>query len=723
MTANSSKEASIVQKWNGITNAIQTVAEGVVKYRYPDHLNFTRILSGKFGAVASIANVMSKYGDGTDTVSDWLAAGSDITKMVAGITGNPWLAGLATALGVASFLTSEGFIDKAKALIDATQKYGIADPDTGGWLLPPGNQLFDPAGDASGPSTSPAEDTSSPIILDLDRDGIETLSTDAGIFFDHDKNLFAENTGWVSADDGLLVLDRNGNGLIDNGSELFGNNTELENGQRAANGYQALKELDQNNDGQLDSSDAIWEKLQVWQDANSNGRVDEGELLSLEQAGVAAIATGYKNSNVIDSQGNAHRQTGSITYTDGTAGESADVWFSTNTGYTRYDGEINISADIRALPYIRGFGNIADLHIAMSQNVKLQAMVATYSADPRGDGADALLQDIIFEWAGVANTIAGSRGSYIDARYLAVLEAATGDSYKNVTNGTVNPLHKAASVLNDEYSRFAKYIEASLLSQTLYREDFACISLEIKSDASGITYNFDAFEANLNTLKDRDVERYLQVRKVFYSQLEYLPSFAEERKKFGIAGAVLFGDDANNTLNGMATDDYLWGGAGNDVLNGGAGNDTYLFSRGDGQDTLKGSYLSNAETNTLQFGVGITADGVTVRRSGTNGLLLTLADSTDRVLVEGFYYSGKPNGYYNPLQQVQFADGTLWTVEDLVRQSETDTALPSIALLKQSVVQFMASGDDGDDAAYGGGITQLTLPASDAQSWSSATSY
>ncbi len=75
-----------------------------------------------------------------------------------------------------------------------------------------------------------------PIVLDLDGDGVETLGQDAGVFFDHDANGFAQLFGWVASDDGLLVWNRNGNGQIDDGSELFGNNNLLENGQKAASG-------------------------------------------------------------------------------------------------------------------------------------------------------------------------------------------------------------------------------------------------------------------------------------------------------------------------------------------------------------------------------------------------------------------------------------------------------------------------------------------------------
>ncbi|MEE8786626.1 MAG: hypothetical protein SOI00_20575, partial [Rahnella inusitata] len=125
-------------------------------------------------------------------------------------------------------------------------------------------------GKVFGPSLSKAEHTASPIILDLDGDGVETISLSKGVYFDHDANTFAEKTGWVSADDGLLVLDINQDGQIDSGRELFGNNTYLKDGTLAKNGYLALQELDDDHNGIIDSADAIWQQLNVWQDKNSN---------------------------------------------------------------------------------------------------------------------------------------------------------------------------------------------------------------------------------------------------------------------------------------------------------------------------------------------------------------------------------------------------------------------------------------------------------------------
>gem|GEM_PF-1335178 len=111
-----------------------------------------------------------------------------------------------------------------------------------------------------------AEVTTSPILLDLDRDGvIQTLGTSAGTHFDHDGNGFKELSGWVAEGDGILVFDRNINESIDNGSELFGNFTPLANGMLAVNGFQALAQFDVNGDGKVDANDPIWSQLKVWQ--------------------------------------------------------------------------------------------------------------------------------------------------------------------------------------------------------------------------------------------------------------------------------------------------------------------------------------------------------------------------------------------------------------------------------------------------------------------------
>ena len=89
--------------------------------------------------------------------------------------------------------------------------------------------------------------------------------------FNDNGNGFAEKTGWISSDDALLVRDINGNGQIDDGSELFGDQTVLSNGKKAANGFEALADLDSNQDGVFDGDDDAFGEVMVWQDLNQNG--------------------------------------------------------------------------------------------------------------------------------------------------------------------------------------------------------------------------------------------------------------------------------------------------------------------------------------------------------------------------------------------------------------------------------------------------------------------
>lgn len=96
---------------------------------------------------------------------------------------------------------------------------------------------------------------------------------------------FAKQTAWVGKSDGMLVLDRNFNGVIDSGSELFGN-TQVALG---AQGLKGLAWVDANVDGNIDSQDAVYSQLRVWQDANGNGLVDNGEAKSLADLGISSI--------------------------------------------------------------------------------------------------------------------------------------------------------------------------------------------------------------------------------------------------------------------------------------------------------------------------------------------------------------------------------------------------------------------------------------------------
>ena len=180
-----------------------------------------------------------------------------------------------------------------------------------------------------------------PIILDLDNDGIETISLANGVKFDIDNDGDIDLTGWVGADDGLLVRDINKDGIINDASELFGEETIKEDGSKASDGYDALRELDSNEDGIINNLDDAFSEISVWKDSNSDGITDEGELLSLEEAGVAEISLGTITSTET-SNGNIIGLKSTYTNTDGEELAAADVWFQTEAKDLVLDDDIDL---------------------------------------------------------------------------------------------------------------------------------------------------------------------------------------------------------------------------------------------------------------------------------------------------------------------------------------------------------------------------------------------
>ncbi|MEM8878389.1 MAG: VCBS domain-containing protein, partial [Pseudomonadota bacterium] len=165
--------------------------------------------------------------------------------------------------------------------------------------------------------------TTDPIVLDLDRDGAELLPSAAAVTFDLDADGVAENIGWVGPDDGLLAIDANANGTIDDGTEIF---SEVLLGGSYADSVEALRSLDENGDGVLDASDAAFGDILVWQDADSDGETDAGELKTLDQRGITEIDLNTVSTS-IDAAGNEIFAEGNFTRDDGTTGSYVGVHF------------------------------------------------------------------------------------------------------------------------------------------------------------------------------------------------------------------------------------------------------------------------------------------------------------------------------------------------------------------------------------------------------------
>lgn len=170
------------------------------------------------------------------------------------------------------------------------------------------------------------------------------LAAAAGILFDHDGDGIKSGTGWVAPDDGLLVWDKSGNGLIDSGRELFGDAFIKPNGQTAQDGFDALATLDSNGDGVVSALDANFNQLRIWQDANQDGISQAAELKTLSSLNIASIKVSKTANSQTLANGNQVADLGTYTKTDGSVGA---------IGETAQLADVNLAVDT----FHRSFGN------------------------------------------------------------------------------------------------------------------------------------------------------------------------------------------------------------------------------------------------------------------------------------------------------------------------------------------------------------------------------
>lgn len=552
------------------------------------------------------------------------------------------------------------------------------------------------------------ETDSSPIVIDLNNDGINTLSLDYTRNFDLDNNGFAEATGWIQKDDALLAYDRNGNGKIDNGGELFGDKTISDNyysytNPKAKNGFEALKEFDTNNDGIIDKNDKDFDKLLLWQDKNSNAVTDEGELIKLSDK-VKSIDLNYKEIST-DNNGNSIRQTSTATLNDGTKVKADDVWFKVGLNKTKeIIDQGKIPLETQALPQVIASGNLNSLRVAASKNETLAAMINLYlmlSSEDRKKHID----ELIYEWAGVEAIDKNSMRGNVKARDMAVYEKITGKPFKQI-GLEPNPGPNASNRVNDKINTFKYYVYASIELQTVYSD----LNLDMEKMSLGedgkLSYKFDTLNSKLMRLyKDGKHDEIIKLMSIVRDASAYKPIFQKNLKenlvKLGsnddkllslCLNTYMNGTDGNDVINGNSEDNFINGGKGNDTLYGGYGDDTYIFNKGDGTDII----YDTTGNDKIQFRESIAPNDVSFKRE-LDKLIISIKSndgtSNDSITIQNFF-SVNPEIGNNTVRTIIFVDGTVYDFNKILE-------LTPLSSTDKDDKLYLTDGNDTFDAGLG----------------------
>ncbi|AZO61875.1 type I secretion C-terminal target domain-containing protein [Mesorhizobium sp. M1A.F.Ca.IN.022.06.1.1] len=221
-----------------------------------------------------------------------------------------------------------------------------------------------------------------PVVLDLNHDGIQTTDlTHSTVSFDYNGDGVASKTAWVDSHDGILAIDLNGDGKVNNGSEI----AFTQHAPGAATDLAALEQVyDTNHDGKLTAADHDFAQFGVWQDANGNGVSDPGEFKSLAALGIVEIGLESNNQHSVSADGSVLTY-GEATFTtaNGETGAVADIGFgnfdsaasgaaSTMAGTSGADTFKLDSLDIKDL--------ITDYHGSEGDKIDLSALFDTAPA-------------------------------------------------------------------------------------------------------------------------------------------------------------------------------------------------------------------------------------------------------------------------------------------------------------------------------------------------------
>ena len=577
-----------------------------------------------------------------------------------------------------------------------------------------------------------ASESVDPLVIDLGKKGIELTSLDDGVYFDLDNNGFAERTAWIGGEDGFLALDRNGNGKIDNGGELFGDQVTLKDGSTSSEGFEALAELDENGDGVIDKNDSEFKNLRVWIDANHNGVSESDELKTLDELGITSISLDHANKSETDSStGTIVSESSTVTFADGTVRDISEHWFKVNSADSM---DLNDFGEGVVVSSVDSFGNVMSLNNAIfaDKTGTLAGLVEQFKNSTDYIEKRILVKRILYFITDSAEISTNSRGSAMDARNLHVIERFMGRGFVGIDGGT-SPNANAAAILKEVYLNIEKmylnllnketvigdyldliskrwggngtYLDTSLFKETI--SHMAENGQDVENIIAGVASWLSQYDdVNSDTTFD-DLKTYLSEYGEIFDRIKNTNTILGGADNDVINGTngvdLIFGDDGNDELYGNYGDDVLDGGDGDDYLSGGEDNDTYIYGKGSGNDTIYDRY----GTNRVKF-VDLMPDDLTAYypTSGYDAVLI-VASTGETLTFKDFRYSGSYRNF-----NLEFADGTTLKVNEtgspflhIVGTNADDKNL--ISYFTNSIIEGLDGSDtlkgaNGVDMIYGG---------------------
>ena len=462
-----------------------------------------------------------------------------------------------------------------------------------------------------------------PLIIDFGEEGIKLTDVMNGVYFDLDNNGFAEKAAWIGTEDGLLALDINENGIIDNGGELFGDKFVMPDGNVSKTGFEALSSLDEFKDGSIDINDSVYGKLCVWFDSNHNGMTDENELKSLVECGINSISLNYEYEGSVNVEtGTMKAESSYVTLNSGELKKMSEFWFIVNSADTIHDG-------------IETVGTVPNFEQALFDDVsgELLTLYIDFNYSDNIAQKRYYLKELLYNITGAVNISPDSRGGNIDARDLHVIESFMGRKYNGVDGS--NPNSRSAEILKSIYNNIENNYYTFVNLKSGFGQ-YKYLFPEIENESGEKCVYTDAYDNYLNYKIDNDEN----VDLLLYDLGNYLKSFdsindTNEFKRFSdnysqrsehykeIINLInntytyigTFENDDIHVENGI---NYVFGQSGDDVYRGNKGNDMYMFDIYHGDDII----LDNQGLNTLVFSNELTTDDYDYYVTVNNGFVL-----------------------------------------------------------------------------------------------------